>query len=186
MNKVLAFIMVLLPLAACTNNTSSQQPASQDSVVAHVDETPLSEAAKLFNPLVEKYPNYKNNEIAQEEMAKSLEEYFNSFVGKSFTFINNLPMQFEEIDQVKGEKATVWFKVPDYSGYGGDKWDIAFRLLVETTKEEAATLSSGRYIVNGTLKKWDKKGRFTGTGFHVSSTIWLGTFVISDATITKQ
>ncbi|MBR1935723.1 MAG: hypothetical protein IJ835_06715 [Muribaculaceae bacterium] len=59
MNKVLAFIMVLLPLAACTNNTSSQQPASQDSVVAHVDETPLSEAAKLFNPLVEKYPNYK-------------------------------------------------------------------------------------------------------------------------------
>ncbi|MBR1935722.1 MAG: hypothetical protein IJ835_06710 [Muribaculaceae bacterium] len=119
-------------------------------------------------------------------MAKSLEEYFNSFVGKPFTFINNLPMQFEEIDQVKGEKATVWFKVPDYSSYGGDKWDIAFRLLVETTKEEAATLSSGRYIVNGTLKKWDKKGRFTGTGFHVSSTIWLGTFVISDATITKQ
>lgn len=29
-----------------------------------------------------------------------------------------------------------------------------------TTKNEAATLSSGRYMINGTLKKWDKKGRF--------------------------
>ena len=174
-------------LIACTNGSTSTKASNQDSAIAHVDEVeqPTSEAHKLFDPLVEKYPNYKSNEIAQTEMAKPIEEYFASHVDKPFTFLNDLPVQFEEIDQVDGEKATVWFKTPDYSSYGGGKWDIAFRLLVETTKDEAAKLASGRYHVNGTLKKWDKNGRFTGTGFHVSSTIWLGTFIITDATITK-
>ena len=184
MHNVLAFLILVPMLIACTNGTS-QQATSQDSAVAHVDvvEQPTSEARKLFDPLVEKYPNYKSNEIAQAEMSKSIEEYFTSLIGKPFTFLNDLPVEFEEIDQFNGDTATVWFKTPDYSSYGGDKWDIVFRLLVETSKDEAAKLASGRYHVNGTLKKWDKKGRFTGTGFLVSSTIWLGTFVITDANI---
>lgn len=186
MKKVLAFFMLVSMLGACTNSKSSQQSTSQDSAVAYVDEVPTSEAAALIDPLVSKYPNYENNEIAQEEMAKPLEEYFASYVGKPFPFIADLPVEYEEIDQVNGDKATVWFMTPDYSSYGGGKWDLCFRLLVETTKSEASTLSSGRYFVSGTLKKWDKEGRFTGTGFHVSSTIWLGTFVISDANIKKE
>ena len=187
MRKVLAFLLAPM-LLACSNGTTTTQPTSQDSAVAYIDEItePNSEARKLIDPLVEKYPNYQDNEIAQEEMAKPIEQYFDSCVGKPFTFINDLVVEFEEIDQVKGDIATVWFKTPDFSSYGGEKWDIIFRLLVEMPKAEAGALASGRYLVNGTLKKWDKYGRFSGTGFHVSSTIWLGTFVITDATIKKQ
>lgn len=186
MKKVLAFLLVPM-LLACTNGTTTQ-PTSQDSAVAYIDEIsePTSEARKLIDPLVKQYPNYKDNEIAQEEMAKPLKQYLDSCVGKPFSFISDLVVEFEEIDQVKGDIATVWFKTPDFSSYGGDKWDTAFRLLVEMPKAEAGALASGRYIVNGTLKKWDKNGRFAGTGFRVSSTIWLGTFIISDATIKKQ
>lgn len=182
MKKVLAFMVLLPLLAACTNGTTTGQPTSKDSAVVHMAE-PTTEAGKLFEPLVEKFPNYKSNEIAQEEMAKPIEEYFDSCVGKPFTFINDLMVKFEEIDQVNGETATVWFMTPDV-GYG-ESWDCAFRLLVEMPKAEAAKLASGFYHVKGTLKKWDKNGRFFGTGFHVSSTIWLGTFVITDATVTK-
>lgn len=179
-------ICLLLALTACVNSTSEQ--SNNQTATSYIDEVnaPKSEVARLIDPLVEKNPNFKDNEIAQGEMAKALEEYFSSCVGKPFDFISNLLVQFEEIDQVNGETATAWFKVPDYSNYGGDKWDLGFRLLVEMTKDKAATLSSGRYLVNGTLKKWDKNGRFTGTGFRVSSTIWLGTFVITDATIIKK
>lgn len=186
MKQAISIICLFFALTACVNVTSEQ--SNEQTATSHIDEVdaPKNEASRLLDPLVEKYPNYKDNEIAQGEMAKSLEEYFSSCVGKPFDFISNLPVQFEEIDQVNGEKATAWFKVPDYSSYGGDKWDLGFRLLVEMTKDEASTLSSGRYLVKGILKKWDRNGRFTGTGFHVSSTIWLGTFIITDATITKQ
>lgn len=184
MKKVLAFIVLLPLLVACTNGTTTGQPTSQDSAVVHMAD-PSSEAEKLFEPLVEKYPNYKRNEIAQEEMAKPIEEYFDSCVGKPFTFLDGLFVEFEEIASIDGDNTTVWFITPTCSNYGGDKWDCAFRLLVEMPKDEAAKLASGIYHVNGTLKKWDKNGRFTGTGFHVSSTIWLGTFVITDANVTK-
>lgn len=186
MRHILSIICLSFALTACVNGTSEQ--SNDQTATTHIDEVdaPRSEAAKLLDPLVKKYPNFKDNEIAKEEMAKALEEYFSSCVGKPFDFISNLPVQFEEIDQVNGERATAWFKVPDYSSYGGDKWDLGFRLHVEMTKEEAAALSSGSYMVKGILKKWDRNGRFTGTGFHVSSTIWLGTFIITDATITKQ
>ena len=186
MRQILSIICLLFALTACVNGTSKQ--SNNQTETSHIDEVdaPKSEAARLLDHLVEKYPNFKDNEIAKEGMANALEEYFSSCVGKPLDFISNLPVQFEDIDQVNGEKAKAWFKVPDYSSYGGDKWDLGFRLLVEMTKEEAAALSSGRYMVKGILKKWDKNGRFTGTGFHVSSTIWLGTFIITDATITKQ
>lgn len=188
MNKVLAFFMLVPMLFACTNGASTGQPTSQDSAIAYVDEIrePTSEARMLIDPLVKQYPNYKDNEIAQEQMAKPIEQHLDSCVGKPFAFIKDIVVEFEEIDQVNGDIATVWFKTSDFSSYGGGKWDLAFRLLVEMSKDEAGTLASGRYIVNGTLKKWDKRGRFAGTGFHVSSTIWLGTFVITDATIRKQ
>ncbi len=188
MNKVLAFIMVLLSLAACTNGSTNGQATSQDSVaVAYTfeDDSPTSEARRALDPIVKQYPNYRDNEIAQDELRKPLEEYFSSCVGKPFHFIDNLYVDYEEIDQVNGDIATVWFKSMNFSNYGGDLWDCAFRLKVEMTKEEAGKLSSGIYLINGTLKEWDKNGRFVGTGFHVSSTIWLGTFVISDATVAK-
>lgn len=183
MKKVLAFMMLVPILIACTNGNTTISQQAQDSVA--VTERYTGEAAKILDPLVKKYPNFKDNEIVQEEMAKSLEEYFTSQIGKPFPFISDLTVKFEEIDQVNGETTMVWFTTPDMYSYNS-KWDLGFRLLVEMTKAEASTLSSDYYNVKGTLKQWDKKGRFTGTGFHVSSTIWLGTFVISDATVTKR
>lgn len=188
MKKVLAFIVLVPMLVACANGTSTSQPTQDSVAVAYTfeDDSPTSEARRALDPIVKQHPNYRDNEIAQNELYKPLEEYFSSCVGKPFHFIDNLLVEYEEIDQVNGDKATVWFKSLDFSNYGGDLWDCAFRLIVEMTKEDAGKLSSGYYYVKGTLKEWDKKGRFTGTGFHVSSTIWLGTFVISDATVTKR
>jgi len=188
MNKVLAFFMFVPMLFACTNGASTGKPTSQDSAVVSYtfeDDSHTSEARRALDPIVKQYPNYRDNEIAQNELIKPLEEYFSSCVGKPFHFIDNLIVEYDEIDKVNGDKATVWFKSVDFSNYGGDLWDCAFHLNVEMKKDEASKLSTGVYRVKGTLKKWDKNGRFMGTGFHVSSTIWLGTFVISDATVTK-
>lgn len=184
MKKVLAIPFVAL-LCSCANGFSTGESSNQDSAVVTVGSAVYSsEASRLFEPLVAKYPNYKKNELAQIEMAKPIEEYFDSCVGKPFDFTKDLIVEFEEIDRAKGDMTTVWFKTLSMHSYG-DTWDCSFRLLVEMPTSEAAKLGDDYYYVTGTLKEWDKNGRFFGTGFHVSSTIWLGTFVITDATVTK-
>ena len=97
MKKVLAFMMLVPILIACTNGNTTISQQAQDSVA--VTERYTGEAAKILDPLVKKYPNFKDNEIVQEEMAKSLEEYFTSQIGKPFPFISDLTVKFEEIDQ---------------------------------------------------------------------------------------
>ena len=66
MNKVLAFLMLVHMLFACTNGSSTGKPTSQDSAVASYtfeDDTHTSEARRALDPIVKQYPNYRDNEL---------------------------------------------------------------------------------------------------------------------------
>lgn len=185
MKKLLISLCALLPLlCGCAGGSPNPEATSEyDIREARVGDYQFveSESQKEIYPLLQKYPNYKENSIAQEELAKELDAYFSQFIGEPFPFIEDFYIDFEEVDSTAGDLALVWFDTDPYMSP-----TFMFRLLVAMPKQQAATLKRGTYKVSGTLQKWDKKGRFTGTGFHIDSTIWLGTFYIYKATIYEQ
>ncbi len=183
MKKILFIIMMMLPIViACTNKSKESSKAKEAEII--------DVAQQFMDTLIEKCPNYRGNSIAQKDYLEQIEHYIDSYVGKDFPFMNTLPVYFERIDEVKGDSATAWFSTPDTKKHYLNDWHLSYWLQVNMTKNGASKLATGiRYLVKGTLQKWDKKGHLFGEDFHVNSksgTTYLGTFYMNNVKITRE
>lgn len=182
--KKLLFALLLLPLVfSCNNVGSNNGTETLDSVYVGQLTDSSSEAIRFLDPLVDKYPNYKDNSIAQESVKEELDKYFTSCEGKPFPFINGMEIVFSDIKSINGEETVVLFTSDPYGHYS-QKWDLAFSLEFLMPKVDAAKLNtSDRFTITGTLKKWNKYG--TPYSFDVGYSFYLGTFVMGDVKLTK-
>lgn len=169
MKKILLFVSMIVLLAACNSSTDSGI-----NKIYLVDTS--KEVAETFNPLTKEFPNYCENKIIRDSMQIHLIEHFKSCIGKPFTMLKGIPLEFFKIGSTTGNKADVWFK----TGLGcnlNEKSFLCFYVRTEMSIEDASKLSSGYYILSGILKDWDY------SELEVGIAIDLGTFYISDATV---
>ena len=183
MRKLLLAVFFLPLLFSCNNVGVNNGTSTIDSAYVGQLTDSSSEAIRFLDPLVEKYPNYKDNSIAQESVYDELNKYFTSCEGKPFPFINGMTLVFNKIKSVNGDKAVVLFITDPYAHYS-QKWDVAFSVEFEISKEEAGKLNTHDWFtLKGTLKKWNKFG--TPYSFEIGSCFYLGTFVMDNVELEK-
>lgn len=151
MNKVLAFIMVLLPLAACTNGSTNGQATSQDSVVAvsaFEEPTPGAIMVMVCDSIAALHP--ANNDIARMDAAKDLKEYVLTFKGQHMPLLEELTFELKGIVQ-EGGKYVAALKY----GRNATRKEIGLevQIAVKMSRDEAAKYSEGaKYKVKGLVK----------------------------------
>lgn len=169
MKKILLFVSMIVLLAACNSST--------DSGVYRTNlEGTSKEVGEIFNPLIKEYPNYCENKIVRDSMQIRIIEHFKSCIGKPFTMLEYIPLEFFQIGSTDGNKADVWFSTDVYC-HLNEKSLLRFYVRTEMSIDEASKLSSGHYIVSGVLNDWDYSELEAGPIMN------LGTFFISDAKV---
>ena len=179
MNKFLIPLMaaVALLMLSCVNGNINGNNEQLDSVAVTATANPSSLAVvRIVDPIVEKYPNYKENSIAQESLVKELNDSLKKHVeiGKPCDLLEGLPLEFVQVAPNGAKEAVVEFKEP-YSPYS-DKWDASITVYCTMDKEQASKLSRGEYILKGVLQDWKPD-----VGLYSLS---LGEFLIKDAQAT--
>ena len=183
MRKLLFAVLIVPFIFSCTNvgtSTGNGDTETLDSASIYDVMNNKSEAKLYFDSLVNKYPNYKENSIAQESIVKEIDEYLTPYEGKQFNIFKDFLVEFSRILRVNGDKATVEFRNLTSTGGNGSDWLLSYSVEFETSKEEASKFASkDLYYVTGKLKKWNKYS------LGVTYSIDLGTFVMEDVQLKK-
>lgn len=162
--------------------------------VSCTKETPQAPIEKWTQNLMEKYPNFRSNDITAQIVADSIKAYSESFVGKKAGLFDGLEFTFEEMLNSTGDTISVMMRGRGFaeieSNVEGAKYiseSICCLAVGNVTKEVAANLSSGyKYAVSGRIKELDMESSL----FKAKATIMLddfyfGTFFVEDMQITK-
>ena len=144
------------------------------------------EASNNLEPLIRKYPNYKENSVAREYLDQEIRNYFRPFSGKQFPFIEGFPLVFKDTESLYNinDKVRVVF-TNDPESYFSKKWNLHFAVFFDMSKVEASKLNSNaRYFLSGRLVQWQVYA--THCSFNLRRSISLGTFSMDDVTLTTK
>lgn len=176
MKKILLFVSMIVLLATCNSNSDSTNDES-----TQVDN--LTEMTKFLTPIIDEYPNYVENKIANDSVSIRIIRHIKSCVGQEFTLIHDTPLDFLQVGTVKGDSAEVWFMPFFEIGRRDDNLHPNFLVCVTMPSEKASKMSHGIYCVTGKLKEWDLSGRYRGRGLTISDVFDFGNFIMTDAKV---
>lgn len=178
--KLFIFAAATMLITSCVNGSTSGQNTTTETVdsalVTATDDPSSLAISKIIDPLVEKYPNYKDNSIAMESLTKELNESLkkNIDIGKPCAFLEELPLEFVDVASNGNKEAIVKFQAPFFPF--SEKWDVSIIVYCTMDKEQASKLSRGEYTLKGSVKDWQPDLS--------SYSINLGKFLIEDAQAT--
>lgn len=144
--------------------------------------------------LMEKYPNFRSNDITAQIVADSIKSYSESFVGKKAELFEGLEFTFDDLLNSESDTISVMMKGRGFaeieSNVEGAKYimqDIRCLAVGNVTKEVAASLSAGsKYSVTGTVKELDLESTlFKAKATTMPDDFYFGTFFVEDMQITK-
>lgn len=149
MKKILFFFCTILLMVSCSQKGEDQQ----------------LQIEKYSQQLIEKYPNFESNEIAQKAIKDSIANFCESYVGKDASFFKGVHFRFLRLieNEQKGTHAALFESTGLFceieSTAGGGKYVIAspvFAVLGTPDEATAASLSSGEeYYISGQIHAWD-------------------------------
>lgn len=171
--------MLFSMIAILTSCNSATDTSNEESI----QEDNLNGLTKALAPILDEFPNYCDNEIANDSVRFRIIDYFRSCVGHEFNVIYDVPLDFHMVGKVKGDSAEVWFKPFQEIGNHDDNIHPSFLVRVTMSNEKAIKFSHGIYRVTGTLQEWDAAGKYMGHGLDVSQLMNLGNFIMTDAKV---
>lgn len=156
-----------IALSACSS------PQEKPFVVNYIDH------------LVEKYPNFASNEIAERAVEDSIQALGKSYIGKRPEILNGVDFRFEELFENKDTTSALFFAVDCLSQIddksGAHKYiitPIEIRVLGRVDSQTAAKLDRNRlYHIDGVLHAWDETDRFLPSRMTPES-LFLGTYIL--------
>lgn len=140
--------------------------------------------------LVEEYPNFASNEIAERAVEDSIRSLGNSYVGKSPEILNGVEFRFEELFENNDTTSALFSAVSCLSQIddksGTHKYiitPIEIRVLGRLDSQTAAKLDRNcRYHIDGVLHAWDETDRFLASRMTTES-LFLGTYILDNMTV---
>lgn len=175
MKKVVWVICALLIFCACSNDVEKPE------VVRYVDS------------LVEMYPNYRSNEIAESAILDSISSHYRP-IGQLASDLNGVDFKFVRLieNQNDGSYSALFVSDGCMSNIdnpnGNPKYlitDIHIRVLGKVDSETAATLDgNARYNIGGILHEWDAEDVFFVT-HKIGDSFDFGTYILDEMTIKK-
>lgn len=148
------------------------------------DKAPVVE---YVNRLIEQYPNYRSNEIAEASLLDSIANY-----NHTIKDLDGVEFQFEKLieNPQTGEMSAIFTSsgcVSDIDNPNGDPkyliTEINIRVLGKVDKDLAAKLDSNiKYEITGVLRAWDDKDIFYVT-HSIGPSVDFGTYILDDMSV---
>lgn len=141
--------------------------------------------------LVEEYPNFASNEIAERAVEDSIRNLANSYVGRNPEILNGVEFKFEELFENNDTTSALFSAVSCMSQIddksGAHKYiitPIEILILGRVDSQTAGKLDRNRrYHIGGILHAWDETDRFLAS--HITpKSLFLGTYILNNMNIT--
>lgn len=177
MKKIFLFLSLLAVLMVSCNNDPEQAPIET-----------------WTKSLMEKYPNFRSNEITSQIVKDSIAAYSESFLGKQARLFDGVKFRYLDMLNSEGDTISVMFRgeasTSIESDADGAKYIMqSIRCLAvgNVTKEVAANLSSGyMYAISGVVKELDlESSLLKAKATTISDDFYFGTFFIEDMKVEK-
>lgn len=173
MKRYTLLMCVMFLLCACSRTVE------KPSVVNYVDS------------LIEMYPNYRSNEIAESALVDSIANH-NRPIGQIASDLKGVDFRFVRLIENRndGNKSALFVSdgcVSDIDNPNGSPkyliTDIHIRVLGSVDAETAAKLDgNSKYHISGVLHAWDSKDVFFAT-HKVGPCVDFGTYILDDMVV---
>lgn len=152
MKKVLAFMVLLPMLVACTNGTTESKQKSDSTAVTVQEVAPPASPAieQICDSILSLHPGDFKNKIIQEDLGNELKKYVLSYKGQHMPMLEELTYELTDVVQ-DGQKYMVALKYEQ----DADRNTIgkSVQIAVWTSREEAAKYYKGKsYSIKGIVK----------------------------------
>lgn len=144
--------------------------------------------------LIEKYPNFQSNELAQKAVNDSIKKFCQSYVGKEATLLDSVNFHFLRLieNEETGKYAALFqstgLRTSIESSATGGKYvtaDPVIAVLGMPDQKTAAKLSSGEeYLISGRVHSWDGDHQIHYPSTTMS-TLDFGTVILDSISIKK-
>lgn len=164
------------------------------SMASCSEEKAKAPAEEWAERIMEKYPNYVSNQLAQEAVQDSIKQYSTSFVGKQAALFKDIEFSFNKVIGSENDTTTVFLVGRGFAeienSAEGNKYVIAsiiFNVLGNVSTEFATSLNSGdKYSISGIVKEVDLEDLMLKNQATITpDDFYMGTFFIDDMKITK-